>query len=402
MLSNKNIVIGVSGGIAVYKALDVVSRLKKLKANIDVIMTKSAAEFVRPLSFQSLSQNYVVTDMFAEPKTWDVEHIALAQKADLFVIVPATANVIGKLVNGIADDMLTTTVMATKAPVLIAPAMNTNMYTNPIVQKNIETLKAMGYKFVDPASGRLACGDYGVGKLASPEDITQEIVNIFINTSTRSLKGKKVLVTAGPTQEPIDPVRYITNHSSGKMGYSIAIAARDRGADVTLVSGPTNLSKPQGIKVIDIVTAGDMYREVINNFDDADIIIKAAAVADYKPKDVSNNKIKKSDSDLAIELSRNPDILFELGKMKQDKILIGFAAETKDLLENAKSKVNRKNLDFIVANNISEKGAGFKENTNIVSIIDNLGNIKKYDKMKKEEISDIILDKVYDLIKLKE
>lgn len=404
MLSNKNVVFGVTGGIAVYKALDVISRLRKLNASVNVIMTKAAAEFVSPLSFQSLSQNYVVTDMFDEPKTWDVEHISLAQKADLFVIAPATANIIGKIVSGIADDMLSTTVMATKAPVLIAPAMNTNMYNNPIVQKNIETLREMGYKFVEPASGRLACGDYGVGKLASPEDIAGEIVNLLTNAnaSVKSLKDKKVLVTAGPTQEPIDPVRYITNHSSGKMGYSIAIAARERGADVTLVSGPTNLSKPQGIKVIDVVTARDMYNEVLNNFDDADIIVKAAAVADYKPKEASNNKIKKSDSDLAIELSRNPDILFELGKMKKDKILVGFAAETKDLLDNAKSKINKKNLDFIVANNISEKGAGFKGDTNIVSIIDNLGNIQKYDKMKKEEISDIILDKVYDLIKLKE
>lgn len=402
MLTNKNIVIGVSGGIAVYKVLDVVSRLKKLGANINVIMTKSASEFVQPLSFQSLSQNYVVTDMFSEPKTWDVEHISLAQKADLFVVAPTTANVIGKIVNGIADDMLSTTVMATKAPVLIAPAMNTNMYNNPIVQRNIKNLKKLGYKFVAPASGRLACGDYGVGKLASPEDIVKEIVNIFEKTSKKSLAGKKILVTAGPTQEPIDPVRYITNHSSGKMGYAIAKAARDRGAEVTLVSGVTNLEKPIGIKVVDVVTTKDMYKEVFNHYDEADIIIKAAAVADYKPKDVSKNKIKKSDSDLSIELSRNPDILFELGKNKKDKILIGFAAETKDLLENAKSKISKKNLDFIVANNIKEKGAGFKEDTNIISIIDSFGNTKKYDKMKKEEIAEIILDKVYDLIKLKE
>jgi len=402
MLSNKNIVIGVLGGIAVYKALDVISRLKKLGASINVIMTKSAAEFVSPLSFQSLSQNYVVTDMFAEPKTWDVEHISLAQKADLFVIVPATANIIGKIVNGIADDMLSTTVMATKAPVLIAPAMNTNMYTNPIVQKNIGILKELGYRFINPASGRLACGDYGVGKLAAPEDIVEGIVGIFQNSSERSLKNKRVLITAGPTQEPIDPVRYITNHSSGKMGYSLARAARDRGADVTLITGPTNLEKPKGIKTVDIVTAMDMYEAVMEHFDEADIIIKAAAVADYKPKKVSENKIKKSDSDLSIELSRNPDILLKNKKMKKDKVLIGFAAETKDLLKNAKNKINKKNLDFIVANNIAEAGAGFKEDTNIVSIIDSFGNIQKYDKMKKEKISDIILDKVYDLINFKE
>lgn len=398
MLSNKNIVIGITGGIAVYKSLDVISKLKKLRANINVIMTKAAAEFVSPLSFQSLSQNYVVTDMFAEPKTWDVEHISLAQKADLFLIAPATANIIGKMANGIADDMLSTTVMATRAPVLIAPAMNTNMYTNRVVQKNIQTLKDLDYKFVDPASGRLACGDYGVGKLATPEDIVEGIISVFKSLSDKPLKGKKVIITAGPTQEPIDPVRYITNHSSGKMGYSLAKASRDRGAEVILVSGPTNLEKPKGMKVVDIVTASQMYEAVLEHFDEADIIIKAAAVADYKPKEVSNNKIKKTDSDLAIELSRNPDILLELGRRKNNKILVGFAAETKDLLENAKGKVNRKNLDLIVANNINEAGAGFKGDTNIVSIIDSFGNVEEYDKMKKEDISDIILDKVYDLI----
>ncbi|SHJ95022.1 bifunctional phosphopantothenoylcysteine decarboxylase/phosphopantothenate--cysteine ligase CoaBC [Paramaledivibacter caminithermalis] len=402
MLSNKNIVIGVSGGIAVYKALDVVSRLKKLNANIDVIMTKAATEFVQPLSFQSLSQNYVVTDMFAEPKTWDVEHISLAQKADLFVIAPATANVIGKLANGIADDMLSTTVMATKAPVLIAPAMNTNMYNNPIVQRNIKILKEIGYRFVDPASGRLACGDYGIGKLASPENIVESITKIIGKASKKPLRGKKVLVTAGPTQEPIDPVRYITNHSSGKMGYAIAIEAKNRGADVTLISGPTNLERPNGIKVIDVITARDMYDQAVSHFGEADIIIKAAAVADYRPKEVADNKIKKSDSNLSMEFARNPDILLELGKMKKNQVLIGFAAETRDLLDNAKGKMNRKNLDFIVANNIAEKDAGFKSDTNIVSIIDSLGNVEKYDKMKKEEIADIILDKAYDLIKLKE
>ncbi|WP_432400702.1 bifunctional phosphopantothenoylcysteine decarboxylase/phosphopantothenate--cysteine ligase CoaBC [Wukongibacter sp. M2B1] len=402
MLSNKNIVIGITGGIAVYKSLDVISRLKKLGANINVIMTKSAAEFVTPLSFQSLSQNYVITDMFDEPKTWDVEHISLAQKADIFLIAPATANIIGKIANGIADDMLSTTVMATQAPVLIAPAMNTNMYINRVVQRNIQILKDLGYKFVDPASGRLACGDYGVGKLASPEDIVEGVISLFNGLSNKTLKGKKVLITAGPTQEPIDPVRYITNHSSGKMGYSLAKASRDRGAEVVLVSGPTNLEKPKGIEVVDIVTANQMYDTVLKHFDAADIIIKAAAVADYKPKEVSNNKIKKTDSNLSIELSRNPDILLELGSKKKDKILVGFAAETRDLLENAKGKVNRKNLDFIVANNITEAGAGFKGDTNIVSIIDSFGNIEKYDKMKKEDISDIILDKIYDLINLKE
>jgi phosphopantothenoylcysteine decarboxylase/phosphopantothenate--cysteine ligase len=392
-------VIGVTGGIAVYKTLDLVSRLKKLNVNINIIMTSSAQEFVKPLSFQSLSQNYVVTDMFKEPKTWDVEHISLAQKADLFVIAPATANIIGKIANGIADDMLSTTVMATRAPVLIAPAMNTNMYENPIVQNNIERLKQLGYYFIDPASGRLACGDYGRGKLAAPEDIVNEIVKILKTCSkSKDLLGKKVIVTAGPTQEPIDPVRYITNHSSGKMGYSLAEAARKRGAEVILISGPTNLKKPYDIKTVDIVTANDMYEAILNHFDDADIIIKAAAVSDYRPSNISNQKIKKSNFDLDIKLTRNPDILYELGKKKKNKILVGFAAETNDLMNNAIKKVNKKNLDFIVANDLSQQGAGFKEETNIVTIIDKKGKIEKFDKMKKDEVADIILDKIVDLL----
>ena len=397
MLKNKTVVIGVSGGIAVYKTLDVISRLRKLGVNVNVIMTKSATEFVTPLSFQSLSQNYVVCDMFEDPKTWDVEHVSLAKRADVFLIAPATANVIGKIANGIADDMLTTTVMATKAKVLIAPAMNTNMYENPILQRNINTLKELGYNFVEPESGRLACGDTGKGKLASPEIIVDEVVKLL--SKEQDLKGKSIIVTAGPTVESIDPMRYITNRSTGKMGYSIAKEAIERGADVTLITGPTNLTPPQNLKkLVKIESAKDMYEAVLENLDENDIVIKSAAVADYKPKNYSNKKIKKSDDDLIIELDRNKDIAQEIGKIKNNKILVGFAAETNDLIENASLKIKKKNLDFIVANDLTKEGAGFGVDTNIVKIIDKEGNITEYPKMKKEEVANIILDKIKELL----
>lgn len=397
MLKDKTVVIGVSGGIAVYKTLDVVSRLRKLGVNVNVIMTKSATEFVTPLSFQSLSQNYVVCDMFEDPKTWDVEHISLAKRADVFLIAPATANVIGKIANGIADDMLTTTVMATKAKVLIAPAMNTNMYENPILQRNINTLKELGYNFVEPESGRLACGDTGKGKLASPETIVDEVVKLL--SKDQDLKGKSIIVTAGPTVESIDPMRYITNRSTGKMGYSIAKEAIERGADVTLITGPTNLTPPQNLKkLVKIESAKDMYEAVLENLDENDVVIKSAAVADYKPKNYSNKKIKKSDDDLVIELDRNKDIAQEIGKIKNNKILVGFAAETNDIIENASLKIKKKNLDFIVANDLTKEGAGFGVDTNIVKIIDKEGNITEYPKMKKEEVANIILDKIKELL----
>ncbi|WFD09105.1 bifunctional phosphopantothenoylcysteine decarboxylase/phosphopantothenate--cysteine ligase CoaBC [Tepidibacter hydrothermalis] len=393
MLNSKNIVVGVSGGIAAYKACDIVSRLKKLNANVKVIMTKSAAEFVTPLTFQSLSQNFVVVDMFDELKTWDVEHISLAQWADLFLIAPATANIIGKISNGIADDMLSTTVMATKAQVLIAPAMNTNMYENKIVQNNISKLSQLGFKFVEPESGRLACGDIGKGKLASPEAIVEQVSSIL--TLEQDLTDKNILITAGPTIENIDPVRYITNRSSGKMGYSIARKAIERGANVTLISGKTSLDIPNGVsEFIQVESAKQMYEAVVDNLDKNDIIIKSAAVADYKPKNISDIKIKKSDDDLIIELDRNKDILKEIGKIKKDKILVGFAAETNDLIQNAKKKIEKKNLDFIVANDLTQEGAGFGVDTNIVKIIDKNGNIQEYPKMKKYELSNVILDRV--------
>ena len=397
MLKGKTIVIGVSGGIAVYKVCDVVSRLKKLSANVHVIMTKSAAEFVTPLTFQSLSQNYVVSDMFEEPKTWDVEHISLAKKADVFLIAPATANIIGKMACGISDDMLSTTVMATKGKVLIAPAMNTNMYENPIVQRNIDTLKALNYEFIEPESGRLACGDIGKGKLATPENIVKSVVEAL--TNEQDLKGKKIIITAGPTVEALDPMRYITNRSTGKMGYSIATEAIKRGAEVTLISGPTKLEPPKNLKnLIRIESAEQMYEAVINNLDENDVVIKSAAVADYKPKEYSSKKIKKSDEDLVIRLDRNKDIAYEIGKVKKDKILVGFAAETNDLIENATKKVKKKNLDFIVANDLTKEGAGFGVDTNIVKIIDKEGLITEYPIMTKDEVANVILDKVKDLL----
>ena len=397
MLKDKTVVIGVSGGIAVYKTLDVISRLRKLGVNVNVIMTKSATEFVTPLSFQSLSQNYVVCDMFEDPKTWDVEHISLAKKADVLKIAQATANEIDKNADGIADDMLTTTVMATKAKVLIPPAMNTNMYENPILQRNINTLKELGYNFVEPESGRLACGDTGKGKLASPETIVDEVVKLL--SKDQDLKGKSIIVTAGPTVESIDPMRYITNRSTGKMGYSIAKEAIERGADVTLITGPTNLTPPQNLKkLVKIESAKDMYEAVLENLDENDVVIKSAAVADYKPKNYSNKKIKKSDDDLVIELDRNKDIAQEIGKIKNNKILVGFAAETNDLIENASLKIKKKNLDFIVANDLTKEGAGFGVDTNIVKIIDKEGNITEYPKMKKEEVANIILDKIKELL----
>ncbi|EOU1650531.1 bifunctional phosphopantothenoylcysteine decarboxylase/phosphopantothenate--cysteine ligase CoaBC [Clostridium perfringens] len=390
MKDKKCVVVGVSGGVAVYKALDVISRLRKKDVEVHVIMTKSATEFVTPLSFQSLSQNMVITDMFAEPKAWEIQHISLAKKADLMLIVPATANIIGKVANGIADDMLSTTIMATKAPVVFCPAMNTNMYENPIVQRNISLLKELGYEFIEPASGRLACGDEGKGKLQDTEIIAEETLRRL--HSTKDLLGKKVVVTAGPTMVPIDPVRILTNRSSGKMGYSIAEEARDRGAEVVLISGPTSLRKPNGIKVIDIKTNEDMFNAIKNEFKDADIVIKSAAVADYKAKNYSNEKIKKTGDDLNLIFERDRDILKTLGDMKENQILVGFAAESSNLKENAKGKLERKNLDYIVANDISKPETGFASDENKVTIISKSGEEVSLEKMSKREVAKNIID----------
>jgi phosphopantothenoylcysteine decarboxylase/phosphopantothenate--cysteine ligase len=397
METKKVVVLGVTGGIAAYKALDIVSRLKKLDIDVHVIMTDSAEHFITPLSFQSMSQNAVITDMFKEPKTFEIQHISLAKKADVFIVVPATANIIGKVANGIADDMLSTTIMATRAPVLFAPAMNTNMYENVIVQKNIASLKALGYSFVEPAFGRLACGDVGRGKLADAEDIMEHIEMLLHNN--KELSGKKFLITAGPNCEDIDPVRYITNRSSGKMGYALAKAARNRGADVTLVSGPVSLKKPYGMKVIDIYSAEDMYKAVDDHFEGCDVLIGAAAVADYRPKEVSSSKIKKTDDDMFIPLTRNKDIMKEMGIRKTHQILVGFAAETDNLLENAKAKIQKKNLDMIVANDVKATGSGFKSDTNTARIIKSFGEILDLPNMPKEQLSDAILDCIVEIKK---
>lgn len=397
MLSGKTIVIGISGGIAVYKICEVVSRLKKLNAKVHVIMTKAATQFVSPLSFQSLSNNYVITDMFEPPKSWDIEHIALAKSADLFLVAPATANVIGKITNGIADDMLTTTVMATKAKVLIAPAMNTNMYTNPIVQSNINKLSKLNYGFIQPETGRLACGDMGIGKLAAPKIIIDEIIKHLSHNN--DFKGRTVLVTAGPTREAIDPVRYITNHSSGKMGYAIAKAAVLRGADVTLISGKTNIQCPNGVKkYIEIESAQDMYDHVMEQYQFNDIIIMSAAVADYRPINKSKHKLKKDEDNLILQLERTKDILKVIGNNKGNRIVVGFAAETQDLEDNAKKKIFKKNLDIIVGNDILKEGAGFGTDTNIVKIIDNNGTVTNYPMLNKSEISHILLDHIKTII----
>ncbi|MBU3198607.1 bifunctional phosphopantothenoylcysteine decarboxylase/phosphopantothenate--cysteine ligase CoaBC [Clostridium estertheticum] len=385
MENTKTVVVGVTGGIAVYKALDVISRLKKENVDVHVIMTKAALEFVNPISFQSLSQNMVIHDMFEEPKAWEIQHISLAKKADLFVVVPATANIIGKIANGIADDMITTTIMATKAPVIFAPAMNVNMYNNPILQSNIQKLKGFGYEFIAPVSGRLACGDIGEGKLAQTEDIFEVIMSKLY--PIKDMIGTKVLVTAGPTIAPIDPVRFITNRSTGKMGYSIAREARDRGADVTLISGPCNEKAPFGVSIIKINTNDEMRTAVISKYEDSDIVIKAAAVSDYKPKVYSSFKIKKSEDILNLEFVRDNDILKELGLHKKKQILVGFAAESNDLLKNAKEKLLKKNLDYIIANDITKTDSGFGTEENKVIILSKDNDPIALDIMSKKQVA---------------
>ena len=388
-MSKKCVVVGVTGGIAVYKALDIISKLRKADIDVRVIMTKSATEFVTPLSFQAMSQNMVITDMFSEPKAWEIQHISTAQRADLMLIAPATANIIGKVANGIADDMLSTTIMATKSKVVFAPAMNTNMYENRIVQNNIEKLKDYGYEFIAPASGRLACGDIGKGKLADTEEIVEAVLSKLYEI--KDLVGKNVIVTAGPTRAEIDPVRFITNKSTGKMGYEIAKEARDRGANVTLISGADAITRPVDVEFIKIDTNEQMYNAIIERFEEADIVIKAAAVADYKPKDYSNVKIKKQEGELLISLERDRDILKTLGDMKTKQILVGFAAESNDLIENATRKLNIKNLDYIVANDIMSSVTGFGSDENKVTILSK-DNMIDLSQMSKREVAKNIFD----------
>lgn len=381
----KTVVVGVSGGIAAYKALDVISTLKKRDFDVHVIMTKSATEFVNPLSFQSLSQNMVITDMFAEPKAFEIQHISLAKKADLVLVVPATANIIGKVANGIGDDMLSTTIMAAVAPVVFAPAMNTNMYKNPIVQDNINKLMRFGYSFISPASGRLACGDIGEGKLADTSVIVETACSMLYDK--KDMIGKKVLVTAGPTISPVDPVRYLTNRSTGKMGYAIAEEARDRGAEVTLVSGPASLAVPIGVNFIRVGTNQEMYDTVLNQFDHQDIVIKSAAVADYRIKEYSSSKIKKKEDTLNLSFVKDNDILRKLGELKKQQILVGFAAETDNLIQNAEEKLLKKNLDYIVANDVASQDTGFASDENKVFIISKEGKTVQLEKMPKRMVA---------------
>lgn len=388
-IKGKTIVLGVTGGIAVYKAAELTRLLIKAGANVHVVMTKGAAEFVTPLTFQTLSKNPVHTEMFSLMQEAEVGHISLADNADLFVIAPATANTIGKIANGIADDLLTTSIMATRAPVLLAPAMNCNMYDNPIVQWNMKKLKGYGYHFIDSETGELACGYEGKGRMAEPSDIMEEIEAIL---SPKDLKGERILITAGPTFEAIDPVRFIGNRSSGKMGYALARMALRRGADVTLISGPSSLKPPRGSRFIAVESAEEMKKAVISNFKGATAVIMAAAVADYRPSKASSEKIKKGKGAFSIDLKKTSDILLEIGKKKGKRLLIGFAAETGNLVANARKKLKEKNLDLIVANNIKEPGAGFGSDTNIVTIIDKKGNIEELPKMPKEEVAWKVLD----------
>ncbi len=386
---SKTVLLGVTGSIAAYKTAELASSLKKMGYNVHVLMTENATNFINPITFETLTGNKCLVDTFDRNFEFSVEHVSVAKQADVCLIAPASANVIGKLANGIADDMLTTTVMACKCKVIIAPAMNTNMYTNPIVQDNIEKLTRFGYEVIQPDTGYLACGDTGIGKMPSPDELLWYILRE--TACDKDLSGKKVLVTAGPTMEKIDPVRYITNHSTGKMGYSIAKMCMLRGADVTLVSGKTNEKPPKFVKVIDIVSAKDMFDAVTSNFDTADIVIKAAAVADYRPKNPSDEKVKKKDGELQIELERTDDILKYLGEHKTHQFLCGFSMETENMLENSKAKLAKKNLDMIVANNLKQSGAGFGTDTNVVTII-TPDTVKELPLMSKDEAANQIID----------
>ena len=390
---NKTVVLGVTGSIAAYKAADIASQLVKNDIKVYVIMTKNAEEFINPLTFQSITSNPVIGSMFQNIVSLEIEHITLAKKADLFIVAPASANMIGKLANGIADDMLSTTIMATKAKVLIAPAMNSAMYENFIVQENMHKLLKCGYYFVEPQEGRLACGDIGIGKLAETNVIIDKAICLL--ETRQDLEGKTILVTAGPTRERIDPVRYISNDSSGKMGYEIAIAARNRGGKVTLISGPTSLTIPTDIHFISVMNTEEMYRTVMNHFDISDIVIKAAAPADFKIKEFYAKKLKKDDLNqhgLCLAFENTTDILAKLGKLKTKQILVGFAAETDHLVDYATKKIQQKNLDIIIANDVTQEGAGFNSDTNIITIIDKKGKTTKLPKMSKQDVAHKIID----------
>lgn len=394
MLKGKKIVLGVTGGIAVYKAVDLVSKLRKEGADVRVVMTESAAKFVTPLTFKEISGNTVAVSMWAEAQEFHVEHIALADWADLMIIAPATANILAKAANGIADDLLSTVILASKTPIVLCPAMNCQMYINPITQDNLKKLADYGFIIMQPATGYLACGTSGVGRLPEPAEIIAFTKN-FISHKEGDLKGLKILVTAAGTREPIDPVRFVGNRSSGKMGYAVAQAASERGADVVLVSGPSSLTPPANVEVINVETTREMMNAVLAKYAEMDIVIKAAAVADYCPHEVAEQKIKKATDDaLTIVLDKNPDILKKLGELKTRQFLVGFAAETQNLLANATEKIKKKNLDMIVANDVTIAGAGFNYDTNVVKFLFPNGEVKSLEKMSKLEVAQALLNEV--------
>jgi phosphopantothenoylcysteine decarboxylase/phosphopantothenate--cysteine ligase len=400
MLKGKTVLLGVTGSIAAYKIAYLASALKKLHAEVHVLMTKNATNFITPITFESLTGTKCLVDTFDRNFQFQVEHVSIAKKADVVMIAPASANVIGKLAHGIADDMLTTTIMACKCKKFISPAMNTNMFENPILQDNLKTLEHYGYEVIQPASGYLACGDTGAGKMPEPETLLSYILREI--AAEKDLEGKKVLVTAGPTQESIDPVRYITNHSSGKMGYALAKAAMLRGADVTLVSGPCSITPPPFVKVVPVVTAKDMFDAVTFVSAEQDIIIKAAAVADYRPKQVFDEKLKKQDKEMSIELKKTDDILKYLGEHRTpQQFLCGFSMETQNMIGNSRAKLGKKHLDMVAANNLKVAGAGFQGDTNVLTLITQDEDVS-LQLMSKEDAANVILDKILSIMKERE
>ena len=397
MLNGKKIALGVTGGIAVYKAVDLVSRLRKQGAEVRVIMTEHAQQFVTPLTFKEISGNKVAVSMWDSNQEFNVEHISLANWADAFVVAPATANILAKMANGIADDLLSTTLLAAQAPIIVCPAMNTGMYQNPITQENIAKLEAHGVTVMPPAVGYLACGVSGPGRLPEPQQIV-EFIDDFFAKKDGDMVGLKVLVTAAGTREPIDPVRFVGNRSSGKMGYAIAQAAAQRGAEVLLVTGPSALAIPANVKGVKVETTNEMLEAVMEAYEKMDVVIKAAAVADYRPRDVADQKIKKKTDDaLTVVMDKNPDILKELGARKAHQVLVGFAAETQNLLDNAREKIVKKNLDMIVANDVTAAGAGFNTDTNIVKFLYPSGEVRSLEQMAKTEVANLLLDAVMEL-----
>jgi phosphopantothenoylcysteine decarboxylase/phosphopantothenate--cysteine ligase len=391
MLKDRRIVLGVTGGIAAYKAAELVRELVRRGAKVRVVMTDHACKFVTPLTFETLSGNPVATDLFWVPGDFEIGHIALAEFAELVVIAPATANIIGKMAAGLADDILTTVLLATEAPVLICPAMNAKMYMNAVVKENLARLVLRGHLILEPGYGELACRVEGQGRLAEPSEIAEEIESIL---TPKSLQGEHILVTAGPTQEPFDPVRFISNYSSGKMGYALAVMARRRGAAVTLVSGPTALSAPRGVAFVPVRTAVEMHDAVAANLEEATVVVKAAAVADYRPAVCEPVKIKKKEGALTVHLERNPDIISEIASRKGDRIVVGFSMESDHLLEHARKKLMDKGMDFIVANDVTEPGAGFRGDTNVISILDREGGVEVFPLMDKMDVAGVILDRV--------